>query len=410
MPELFNVLTPPEAWNRLQGYLKPTVQSERIRTFDALDRVLFTPVRAPHDLPEFPRATVDGYAVRSADTHGASASLPAYLTLAGEVAMGQQATVALHTGQAVVVHTGGMIPPGADAVVMVEQTQAVDEENIEIYRPVARGENVIQVGEDVRQGDEILSAGQRLRPQDLGGLLALGITQVEVARRPRVAILSQGDEVVPPDERPGPGQVRDINRYTLAALTQRAGGEPLLHWGILPGRLETLQAAAHDAFAQADAVVFTAGSSVSERDMTAAVIGSLGEPGVLAHGLSVKPGKPTIVAFCRGKPVFGLPGNPVSAMVIFQLIVAPTLARLLATPAPPQTTVQARLARNIASQTGREDYVPVRLEIRSDERWAEPVFGKSNLIYTLVRADGLIRIPLDANGLGEGERVEVRLF
>jgi molybdopterin molybdotransferase len=410
MTELFTVLTPPEAWRRLREHWQPQVVAERIPTQDGLDRVLAAPLVAPHDLPTFPRATVDGYAVRAADTYGASASLPAYLTIVGEVAMGRRADLPLGIGQAVVVHTGGMIPPGADAVVMVEHTQMIDEANLEVYRPVAVGENVIQVGEDVRAGQMLLPAGHRLRPQDIGGLMALGLTQVEVARRPRVAILSQGDEVVPPAAEPGPGQVRDINSYTLAALTRRAGGDPLLRWGILPDRLEALQAAARAAHAQAEIVVFTAGSSVSVRDMTARVIGELGAPGILTHGVSVKPGKPTILAVCDGKPVFGLPGNPVSAMVIFQLFVVPAIALLLGTEAPLERRIRARLARNIASQTGREDYVPVRLEQRGGEVWAEPVFGKSNLIYTLVRADGLVRIPLDSNGLSEGETVEVGLF
>lgn len=410
MTELFTVLTPPEAWRKLRGHLQPQVVSERIPTQDALDRALAVPLAAPHDLPTFPRATVDGYAVRAADTYGASASLPAYLTVVGEVAMGRRAELHLNVGQAAVVHTGGMIPSGADAVVMVEHTQMVDEASLEVYRPVAVGENVIQVGEDVRAGEVLFPAGHRLRPQDIGGLMALGVTHVEVARRPRVAILSQGDEVVPPEAEPEPGQVRDVNSYTLAALTRRAGGEPLLKWGILPDRLEALQAAAREAHTQAEVVVFTAGSSVSVRDMTAQVIGGLGTPGILTHGVSVKPGKPTILAVCDGKPVFGLPGNPVSAMVIFQLFVAPTIALLMGAEVPPERNVSARLARNIASQTGREDYVPVRLEQRAGEVWAEPVFGKSNLIYTLVRADGLVRVPLDSNGLSEGETVEVRLF
>ncbi|MCC7355518.1 MAG: molybdopterin molybdotransferase MoeA [Anaerolineae bacterium] len=410
MTELFTVLTPLEAWRRLREHLQPRADPEHIATQDALDRVLAAPLSAPHVLPTFPRATVDGYAVRAADTYGASASLPAYLRLAGEVAMGQSASVQLGPGQAVVVHTGGMIPPGADAAVMVEHTQTMDGQDIEVYRPVAMGENVIQIGEDVRASQALFPVGHRLRPQDIGGLLALGLTQVEVARRPRVAILSQGDEVVPPEKMPGPGQVRDVNSYTLAALARRAGGEPLLHWEIRPDHLEAVQTAAREARAQADLVVFTAGSSVSVRDMTAQVIGGLGAPGILVHGVSVKPGKPTILAVCDGKPVFGLPGNPVSAMVIFQLFVAPAIALFLGTEAPPERKTPALLARNVASQTGREDYVPVRLAQRGSETWAEPVFGKSNLIYTLVRADGLVQIPLDSNGLSEGEMVEVRLF
>jgi molybdopterin molybdotransferase len=410
MSELFNVLTPKAAWEELRSYLGVKSKTERIPTVDALGRVLSAAQRAPHDLPQFHRSTVDGFAVRAADTYGASQSIPSYLTVAGTVAMGREPTVELKTGEAAVVHTGGMVPKGADAVVMVEHTQTVEERSLEIYRAVAIGENVIQIGEDVRCGEELLPEGHLLRPQDLGGLLALGITDVPVFRRPRVAVLSQGDEVVLPDVTPDLGQVRDINSYTLAALVKQAGGEPLLRWGVLPDRIEALREASRQALDAADVVVITAGSSVSVQDVTAEVIAGLGNPGVLAHGLAIKPGKPTVIAVCEGKPVFGLPGNPVSAIVVFKLIVQPAIAHLLGRKPPRPATRPARLARNIASQTGREDYVPVRFKEIEGTVWAEPVFGKSNLIYTLVRSDGLIRVSLDSNGLSEGDEVEVQLF
>lgn len=431
MPELFAVYTPQEAWRLFSERFQPAVRAETIPTYQALGRVLAADLYAPHDLPTFPRSTVDGYAVAAADTYGASASLPAYLEVVGEVGMGQAADIPLDEGQAALVHTGGMIPPDADAVVMVEHTQRVTEGGregkggkegegsgegggqfvpftIEVYRPVAVGQNVIQVGEDIRRGELVLPAGHRLRPQDIGGLLALGIVSVPVAVRPRVAILSQGDEVVPPEQLPGPGQVRDINSYTLAALAQEAGAVSITY-PIVPDRLEALQEAAARAFAEADMLVMSAGSSVSARDMTALVVAGLGQPGILVHGLSIKPGKPTIIALCDGKPVFGLPGNPVSAMVIFQLFVTPTIYRLLGAAPPARTRVRARMARNIASTTGREDYVQVRLEERNGELWAVPVLGKSNLIYTLVRSQGTVKIDLDSNGVAEGEWVTVEL-
>ncbi|MCS6844115.1 MAG: molybdopterin-binding protein [Caldilineales bacterium] len=408
MPELFAVHTPPEAWRLFSARFQPTVRAETISTYQALGRVLAEDLYAPHDLPTFPRSTVDGYAVAAADTYGASPSLPAYLEVVGEVGMGQAADLRLAEGQAALVHTGGMIPPDADAVVMVEHTQQVDPSTIEVYRPVAVGQNVIQVGEDIRQGELVLPAGHRLRPQDIGGLVALGIVRVPVAVRPRVAILSQGDEVVPPEQFPGPGQVRDINSYTLAALAQEAGALPITY-PIVPDRLEALQEAAGRALAEADVLVMSAGSSVSARDMTAQVVEGLGRPGILVHGLSIKPGKPTIIALCDGKPVFGLPGNPVSAMVIFRLFVTPTIYRLLGTTPPDRPRVRARMARNVASTTGREDYVQVRLEERRGELWAVPVLGKSNLIYTLVRSQGTVKIDLDSNGVAEGEWVTVEL-
>jgi len=406
--ELFNVRTPADALQRLLEHLAEAVAVEDIPTRDALDRVLAADLSSPADLPSFRRSTMDGYAVRAADTFGASEGLPAYLTLVGEVLMGEAPTLALQTGECCRIATGGMLPDDADAVIMVEQTQEAGG-TVEALRAVAPGENVVQVGEDVRRGDPILPRGHALRPQDLGGLVALGITQVGVARRLRVGIVSGGDELVDPEVEPGPGKIRDINSYTLAALIRRSGHEPCLA-GVVPDELGALQSAARQALAGTDVVILSAGSSVSTRDMTAEVVDSLGQPGVLVHGVSLKPGKPTILGLCDGKPVFGLPGNPVSCMVTFDLFVAPTLAYLSGSSAPTRRTVTAQLTRNIASATGREDYIQVRLEDRDGVPHAVPVFGKSNLIYTLVRSDGMLRIPLDVGGLSAGAQVEVVLF
>ncbi|MBW7882211.1 MAG: molybdopterin molybdotransferase MoeA [Caldilineaceae bacterium] len=407
--ELFTVQTPPDAWALLTRHFQPHRQTERIATAEALDRVLAEELLSPQDLPEFPRSTVDGYAVNAADTYGATPGLPAFLSVVGEVPMGQRAAIEIAAGEAAVVHTGGMIPPGANAVVMVEYTQQVDEASIEVMQPVSEGQGIIQIGEDIRRGMSVMEPGRRLRPQDIGGLMALGITEVTVARPPRVGIISTGDEVVPPNQAVEPGQVRDINSYTLSALTERAGGVPV-RYGIIPDNRDALEQAARQGHAECDILVFTAGSSVSYRDMTADVIASLGEPGVLVHGVSVKPGKPTILAVCDGKPVFGLPGNPVSAMVIFDLFITPVVSALLGVNTPPRPQLAARLARNIASDTGREDYVQVRLETRDTELWAVPVLGKSNLIYTLVNAQGIVKVPLDSNGIRAGEWVTVTLY
>jgi len=409
LPELLDLQPPAEAWRLFRQHFRPQVVVERIATSKALGRVLAEEQQAPHDLPAFPRSSMDGYAVRAVDTHGASPGLPAYLDVIGEMPMGLAPAMEIDVGQSVLVHTGSMLPAGADAVVMVEVTQPVDDRSIEVLRPVAEGENVIQVGEDIRRGQPVLPAGHWLRPQDLGGLLALGITTVPVARRPRVAILSQGDELVPPERDPGPGQVRDINSYTLGGLVEQAGGIPLRQ-PIAADELESLQALAAAALATADVLVISAGSSVSVRDLTAKVIGTLGAPGVLVHGVAVRPGQPTIVAVCDGKPVFGLPGNPVSAMNTFRLFVAPTIALLLGAAPPQPHAVQARLVRNVAGRSGRQDHVAVSLQERDGELWAVPVLGKSNLIYTLIRSDGELVIPLDSSGVLQDETVTVYLF
>jgi molybdopterin molybdotransferase len=408
--ELFNVRTPPDALRLLLGELRASIDGEEVATREALDRVLAQDVCSPADLPAFRRSTMDGFAVRAADTFGASEGLPAYLELVDEVLMGQPARRPLGQGECARIATGGMLPDDADAVVMVEQTQEVGATTIEALRPVAPGENVVQVGEDVRTGDPILPRGHVLRPQDLGGLVALGLTRVTCARRLRVGILSGGDELVDPEQTPGAGQIRDINSYTLASLIRRVGHTPAL-LGVVPDEYDVLEQAARAALADNDVLILSAGSSVSARDMTAQVVDSLGAPGVLVHGVSLKPGKPTILAVCDGKAVFGLPGNPVSCMVTYDLFVAPTLAYLSGTAASVRRTVSARLTRNIASATGREDYVQVRLEPRPDGTLdAVPVFGKSNLIFTLIRADGMLKIPLDAGGLTAGSPVEVVLF
>jgi molybdopterin molybdotransferase len=414
MTEFFNVLPPDAARALLLEHITPLSAREEVATISALDRVTAAAPRAPHPLPAFRRSTMDGYAVRSADTFGASSSLPAFLTVIGEVPMGEAATIELGLGQAALVHTGGMIPAAADAVVQVEQTQIVGEGGIpgeiEVFKAVGFGENLVQIGEDVAAGAEVLSAGQLLRPQDLGGLLALGITAVSVRPRPRVAILATGDEVIAPDQETAPGQIRDINSYTVAGQVLRAGGEPLV-LGIVPDKLARLETAARDALAAADMLVMSAGSSVSVRDMTVRVLEGLGRPGVLFHGVATRPGKPTIGGVVNGKPILGLPGNPVSAMIQFDMLGVPAIQRLLGLANPqPHGQVWAHLTMNIPSQSGREDYVPARIEKTAVGLQATPVFGKSNLIYTLVNADGLIKVPLDQGGLLAGELVEVRLF
>ena len=410
MPKFFNVLPPDVALQTLLERLDYRVDPESVSTSEALGRVLFDDVASPEDLPAFPRSTMDGYSVRSADTFGATEGLPAYLEVVGTVPMGTAPAVSLSTGEAATAFTGGMLAGNADAVVMVENTQPTGETSIEVLRPVAPGENVAQAGEDVSAGDSVLPAGHVVRPQDVGGLLALGMTEVRVARRPRVAIVSTGDELVQPGATPGPGRIRDINSYTISALVERAGGQPQ-RIGLIPDNLSLQQEAAQRGLDECDIVVFSAGSSVSSRDLTAEVIQNLGTPGILAHGISFKPGKPTIVALVEGKPVFGLPGNPVSAAVVFDMLVRPAIFWVAGCAEPPPLpSVTATLSRDVPSVSGRQDIVQVRLECQKGKLVAEPVFGGSGLIFTLVEADGAITVPLDKGGLYTGEQVQVRLY
>jgi molybdopterin molybdotransferase len=410
MADLFTVLTPREAWSKLEIHLHPIDRVEAVATAEALGRVLAEDTRAPADLPHFLRSAMDGYAVRAEDTHGATEGLPAYLTVVGEVLMGKPATVKLSAGEAALIHTGGMLPPGADAVVMVENTRSVDASMIEVVRPVAKGENVIQIGEDMAKGDALLPRGSLLRPQDIGCLLSLGITKVPVFEKLKVSLIPTGDELVPPEIDPGPGQIRNTNAFALAALAAKAGAIPVI-MDIVRDNYESLKATAQKALGLADIVVFSAGSSVSTRDMTARVIDSLGKPGVLVHGVSLRPGKPTILAAVGRKPVFGLPGNPASAMITFGIFVTPAIYRLSGCSQPPQRfVVMAKLTRNIPSAAGREDYVPVKIEEKDGELYADPVFGKSNLLFAMIRADGVAKMPLDKAGMAAGELVEITLF
>ncbi len=261
----------------------------------------------------------------------------------------------------------------------------------------------------MRTGDVVLKAGSRLRPQELGGLAALGITRVQVARKPRVALISTGDELVPPEVMPGLNQVRDLNSTAIGALVEEQGGIAL-RYGIIRDDADALYAAAFQGMAEADGVIITAGSSLSVRDITADVIGRLGKPGVLVHGVPLKPGKPTILAVCDGKPVFGLPGNPVSALNTARLFVVPTLWYLQGAEPLRRGVVHARLAENVPAASGREFFASVRLEERADGVWAVPVFGESNLIFTLVRSVGVVHVPLGATGLPQGAEVDVMLF
>jgi molybdopterin molybdotransferase len=410
MTEFFTLIPPEAARARILEQVQPLVGSDVVTTVEAVGRVLAEDATSAQVLPDFRRSTMDGYAVQAKDTFGASDTLPAYLKLVGEVAMGREADLKVEPATTAIVHTGGMVPEGADAVVMVEHTQRVREDEIEILGPVAPGENVIQVGEDIAPGDLILPAGHRLRAQDIGGLLAVGITSLRVARQPRVAVFATGDEVIPPDRRTRPGQVRDINSHTVAALVERAGGIAI-RGGILPDDWEQLLRQTRRALDEgADMLVLSAGSSVSVRDMTANVFNELGEPGVLVHGIATKPGKPTILAMSGDRPLMGLPGNPVSAFVQFMLVGMPIVYRLGGATPPRRFMLRARLTTNVASVAGREDYVPTRLAERDDGLWAEPIFFKSNLIFTLVQADGLIKVPLDQTGLEANELVEVLPF
>jgi molybdopterin molybdotransferase len=403
--EFFAVRTVGEALAGFRPARRTAVQE--VDLAGALARVPAEPARAAHDLPGFARATVDGYAVRAADTFGASESLPAYLTVAGSVAMGAPAAVDVAPGVAVAIPTGGALPPSADAVVMVEHVQEPLPGSIEVMRPAAPGDGIVRADEDATAGTELVPAGRPLRAQDLGMLAAAGVTRLRVHARPRVAIVSTGDEVVPPATPVlEPGQVRDATAVALAALVREAGGEGDLR-GIVPDDRAALEQVLREAHGESDLIVVSAGSSVGARDETAAAVAALGEPGIWCHGLAIRPGKPTLLADAGGVPVIGLPGNPRSALVVFRLVGVP-LVRLVGgvTEPPRDAVVRARLERDLPSAAGRLDVVQVRLR----DGLAEPLFGKSALLSMLAAADGYVVVPEPATGLPGGSEVDVVLL
>jgi len=426
--QFFNVKTSEELINELYSLVK-TLDSEIIEIEPALGRVLAADVPSPVNLPDFNRSIMDGFAARARDTFGASASLPAYLKVTGEVFMGEATTLKVASGEAIKIATGGMLPENADAVVMVEDTDyemteqqmspttppgGSDFQNdilIEVTRAVAPGDNIVRIGEDVRKEQIILQKGHQLRPQDIGALAGVGILEVAVYRQPTVALIPTGDEIIPPTETPKPGQIRDINSYSLAGLVQQTVGIPI-RFDLVPDNHTALQTSVREALEKSDVVLISGGSSVGTRDVTLDVIADVDGAQILAHGVSIRPGKPVIVAVVGNKYLFGMPGNPVSAMVVFERFVKPLLQWLSGLQQPQWIvrSVNAKLSTNFSSDPGREDYVRVKLIETEDGLIAEPVLGKSALISTMVKADGAVKIPIGVEGLEAGEEVTVFIF
>jgi molybdopterin molybdotransferase len=404
--EFFTVKTVSEVLTSFRPSHRTAI--ETIGLDAAFGRIPAGDVQAREALPGFDRGSVDGYAVRARDTFGASESIPAYLRVTGTVRMGAAAEDPVDSGAAVAIPTGGMLPPGADAVVMIEHTQEAIPGTIEVIRPVAPGENVVRFDEDVAAGGAIAVAGRPLRAQDVAMLAAAGVAEIAVHTLPLVTILATGDEVDPPDT-PAlrPGHVRDALSASIGALVREAGGRAAPPQ-IVPDQGSALRDALHDALQASDVVVVCAGSSVGARDETAGAIAALPGAEIWCHGLAIKPGKPTLLADADGIPIIGLPGNPRSALVVFRLIGMPLVRRVGGwTVEPRQGSLSAALSRDVPSAAGRLDVVQVRL---GADGAAEPIFGPSALLSVLTAADGFVIVPEDANGLSAGEPVEVVLY
>jgi molybdopterin molybdotransferase len=389
----------------------PKVEVETIPIESCFGRILGSDIKADVDLPDFSRSIMDGFAVNASSTFGASEGNPAYLNMPHTIRMGEPPDFSIGPGEAAKISTGGMLPKGADSVVMIEHTDAIDETTLEVYRSVAPGQNIIEIGEDVRASDTILFKGQKLRPQEIGLLAAFGISKVPAYRKPVVGIISTGDEVLPIHEIPTMGKIRDINSYTLSGQVAEAGGI-FKQFGIVKDDYDALLKKCKQGLAESDMVMVSGGSSVGMRDFTIEVLSALPDAEILAHGISISPGKPTILAKIGDKPFWGIPGHVVSAMVVFNAVVRPFLDHMggFGPKFRSGHICYARLRRNIASAQGRVDYVRVKIIEDQNEIIAEPILGKSGLIHTMVKADGLVKIDKNAEGLDKDSEVRVELL
>lgn len=407
--KFFEVKSVEETLSLIKKMVEPVTEKITLPLLEALHYCLAEHVHVRENVPAFRRSTVDGYAIKARDSFGASETLPGFLNVTGEVKMGQVPDRPIKNGEAMYVPTGGMLPEGSDAVIMIEHCENIDG-LLNIYRQTAPGENVISVGEDLKENEILVEKGTRLRPQELAALASQGITEVTVNRKPVIGYLSSGDEIVPMEtDELQIGEIRDMNGAAIGGLVKEWGLE-FRYGGIVKDNREEFEQKARAMLEETDCLVISGGSSVGAKDYSVQVIDSLGTPGVYVHGISVKPGKPTILSIADKKPVIGLPGHPASAMIIFSIFGKAVLERLKGIETRNDRVLQATVTKNIPSSAGRTDYVRVRLFEENGQLYAEPVFGKSGLISTLVKSDGILEVPEQSEGILKGAKVPITLF
>jgi molybdenum cofactor synthesis domain-containing protein len=384
--------------------------TEEAVLLEAYNRVLKADVTSTLDIPSFNRSTVDGYAVKAEDTFGANENQPVTLKVIGMVNVGEHPAVKIVKGESVEIVTGAPIPEGADAVVMVEDTERGDNELL-IFNSVIVNENIMKKGSDIKKGEMVLKAGQILGAAEIGILAALGRTSIEVSKIPMVAVLSTGAEVTEPGNILPDGKIYDINAYSLSTAVVECGGKPV-YFGVIPDDKLALAKALKCAYASADMVITSGGVSVGPKDYTPQIVDALGKPGVVVYGIAVKPGKPTTVGFIGEKPIFSLPGNPTSALLIFYLLARPLLLQLAGRPVIAMKMVRAIAGSRMFSAKGRRTFVMVKLEFDKNSMIiAEPVeSGASGAITTLAHADGFVEIPENEQFVDVNEEVLVVLF
>ena len=392
-------------------------KKETVKFKNSINRILAENIQSNENLPAFDRSTVDGYAVKAKDIQGVSQSLPAYLELIGSVKMGEKTEIEIDDGQAAYIPTGGMMPKEANCVVMIEQTENISDDMVEIYKTAGVGENIIKKGEEIKKGEIILKKGHHIKPRDMGVFAGLGITEFEVYNKPRVAIISTGDELISPEKEMKFGEIRDINTYTITHLLSETGAE-VTQAGIVEDTFEKIKTAIQK-YLDFDLILVSGGSSAGLKDVTVDIINELGDPGVLVHGLKVKPGKPTILGKVDDTPIMGLPGHPGSAWMITNKFVLP-LVKLLSGEykadnilddiAKNQITQRAILNRNLSSDKGREEMIPVKLIKDKKQITAEPLLGKSSFMRVFIESDGYLVIKAAQEGLEKGQAIDIYLF
>jgi molybdopterin molybdotransferase len=381
---------------------------EEVNLFESRGRILAEDIYSDENIPNFIRSTVDGYAVIMEDIVGCSDSMPAFLTLIGEAKMGEKNIKSLKNGETMYVPTGGMLPENADAMVMIEFSEKMEDE-VAIYRPASIRENIVGIGDDVKFGEKVLESGIEILPNHIGALAAIGKAKVQVRKKLNVAILSTGDEVISIDDKPNIGEVRDVNSFEIGAMLQQLGCNisVLKH---IKDDFDCLKCGFEEALSKADVVIISGGSSVGNHDQTPDIINEIGNPGVLVHGIAIKPGKPTIIAKIGDKAVFGLPGHPASCLISYKVIVEPFLKNVLMKAENKVKTCIAESNFQVHVSSGRDVFYMVQLETANGKLIANPVHGKSGMVSLFSKADGYIEIPMSKEGLEKGERVEVNLF
>lgn len=408
--ELFKVDTLDEANEKLLNYL-PNIKigEEEVFILKSQDRILSENIYATEDIPAFGRSVVDGYAVLAKDLFGASDSAPVFLEVAGKVEMGKSTDLEIKSGYAIYVPTGGMLPKNADSVVMIEYVELLDETTIAVYNTLAPGNNTMQKGEDIKKESIVLEKGSKIRAQDVGVLAALGITNIKVKKKPRITIFSTGDEIISPDKKPNMGEIRDINSYVVSAMAEKTGAV-VVEQAIIKDNYDVLKMKTKEAMKNSDLVILSGGSSVGEKDFTSIVIKEMGNPGVITHGLAIKPGKPTIIGVVNGTIFIGLPGQPASAYIVFLALVKPIIELLLEKKDVKEIPIKAIIDSNVHATPGRKNYQMVDLYENNNILYAKPIHGKSGTITLLSNSKGYTVIETELEGLVKGSLIDVYLF